>query len=286
MNFKSVLRFLKKKTKKKIFIFDQDDLFLLENELSNCKLFALDTEFDWKTTYFPKLSLIQISVNKTLFLIDCIKVDPSSILKKYLEDLDILKIFHSARSDSIVLSNCLGCKTQNVFDIQIADVLISNQGINSYAKIVSKFFYIELKKTETNSNWLKRPLTQEQLDYALEDVDYLIEIYKYQKKILSKKNLLEKTFLDSEKEAFLGNQPLKKLRFIKQENKLSKRNREIFKWREELAEVDDVPPSFIFKNKQLKALSNIKPNDKLAKKKIMSILGDSQLVEKFITLFL
>ena len=85
------------------------------------------------------------------------------------------------------MSNCLGCKTQNVFDIQIADVLISNQGINSYAKIVSKFFYIELKKTETNSNWLKRPLTQEQLDYALEDVDYLIEIYKYQKKILSKK---------------------------------------------------------------------------------------------------
>ena len=54
----------------------------------------------------------------------------------------------------------------------------------------------------------------------------------------------------------------------------------------ELAELDNVPPSFIFKNKQLKALSNIKPNDKLAKKKIMSILGDSQLVEKFITLFL
>tara|TARA_B100000575_G_scaffold290491_1_gene294290 strand:- start:2655 stop:3515 length:861 start_codon:yes stop_codon:yes gene_type:complete len=286
MNLKSLLRFLNKKKKKKIFIFDEKDLFLLEKELSNCSLFALDTEFDWKTTYFPKLSLIQISVNKTLFLVDCLKVDPTNILKKYLEDLNILKIFHSVRSDTIVLSKCLGSNTRNVFDIQVADVLISNKSINSYAKIVRKFFYIELKKTETNSNWLKRPLTQDQLDYALDDVDFLIEIYEFQKKILAKKNLLGKAFSESEKEAHLGNQSLKKLRLMKQENKLSKRNKEIFKWREELAEEDNIPPTFIFKNKHLKTLSKIQPNDKSAKKKIMTILGDNHLAEKFIITFL
>ena len=286
MNFKSVLRSLNKKQKKKIFIFDQEDLLLLEKELSNCKFFALDTEFDWRTTYFPKLSLIQISVNETLFLVDCLTVNPINSLKKYLEDSNILKIFHSARSDTIVLSKCLDSNTQNVFDIQIADILISNEGINSYANIVKKFFYINLKKSETNSNWLKRPLTQNQLEYALEDVDFLVEIYKYQKKILSKRNLLEKAHIDSEKEAILGNQPLKKIRFMKQENKLSKRNKEIFIWREELAEEDNIPPAFIFKNKYLKKLSKIQSNDKFAKKKLMAILGDNLLVEKFMTNFL
>ena len=286
MNFKSVLRSLNKKQKKKIFIFDQADLLLLEKELSNCKFFALDTEFDWRTTYFPKLSLIQISVNETLFLVDCLTVNPINSLKKYLEDSNILKIFHSARSDTIVLSKCLDSNTQNVFDIQIADILISNEGINSYANIVKKFFYINLKKSETNSNWLKRPLTQNQLEYALEDVDFLVEIYKYQKKILSKRNLLEKAHIDSEKEAILGNQPLKKIRFMKQENKLSKRNKEIFIWREELAEEDNIPPAFIFKNKYLKKLSKIQSNDKFAKKKLMAILGDNLLVEKFMTNFL
>lgn len=286
MNLKSLFRFLIKKKKKKIFIFDQRNLFLLEKELSNCNLFAVDTEFDWKTTYFPKVALIQIAVNKTLFLVDCLKVDPKIILKKYLEDTNILKIFHSVRSDTIVLSKCFGINTQNVFDIQIADILISNESIKSYAKIVSKFFYIELKKTETNSNWLKRPLTQNQLDYALDDVDFLIEIYEFQRKILIQKNLLEKAFSDSEKEANLGNQSLKKLRLLKQKNKLSKRNIEIFKWREDLAEEDNIPPAFIFKNKHLKKLSKIQSNDKSAKKKIMTILGDNHLAEKFIITFL
>lgn len=286
MKFKSFLRLLNKKQKKKVFIFDQADLIFLEKELSNCKFFALDTEFDWRTTYFPKLSLIQISVNKTLFLVDCLTVNPINSLKQYLEDSNILKIFHSVRSDTIVLSKCLDSNTQNVFDIQIADILISNEGINSYANIVKKFFYINLKKSETNSNWLKRPLTQNQLEYALEDVDFLVEIYKYQKKILSKRNLLEKAHIDSEKEAILGNQPLKKIRFMKQENKLSKRNKEIFIWREELAEQDNIPPAFIFKQKYLKKLSKIQSNDKFAKKKLMAILGDNLLVEKFMTNFL
>ena len=79
---------------------------------------------------------------------------------------------------------------------------------------------------------------------------------------------------------------MKKLRLMKQENKLSKRNREIFRWREELAEEDNIPPAFIFKNKHLKTLSKIQPNDKSAKKKIMTILGDNHLVEKFINTFL
>ena len=103
------------------------------------------------------------------------------------------------RSDATVLSKCLSIKTKNTFDIQQAEKLLSNNEIKSYGKIVNNFFGINLEKSETNSNWLKRPLTDLQIRYALDDVDYLLEIYKYQKKELVKTNQLDKAFFYSKK---------------------------------------------------------------------------------------
>ena len=282
------LFFRKKLRKKKTthFIFNKEDLSFLNLELSKSKIIGLDTEFDWRTTYFPNLSLIQIATEKKLFLIDCLKVSPKKILKKYLEDQDWLKIFHSVRSDATVLSKCLDCKIKNVFDIQVAERILSRGDIKSYGKIVNKFFGINLKKTETNSNWLKRPLSDDQINYAFDDIDFLLEIYNYQTRSLNNKNLLNEAFSESEKEAILGNQSLKKIRINKIKNKFSKRNIEIFVWREELAEEENIPPAFIFKDKYSKKLSSVKPHDDQAKKKIMTILGDTKLTERFINIFL
>ena len=286
MSLKSFIRKSFKKKRKDFYISDHKDLIFLKEELSNHKIFGIDTEFDWRTTYFPKLSLIQISVDKKLFLIDCLKVNPKNILKKFLEDKKILKIFHSVRSDATVLSKCLSIKTKNTFDIQQAEKLLSNNEIKSYGKIVKSFFGINLEKSETNSNWLKRPLTDMQIRYALDDVDYLLEVYKYQKKELIKYNLLDKALFFSKKELNLGNESLKKLRLEKNKKKFSFKNREIFLWREDLAEENDVPPAFIFKDKYLNNLSRIKAKDKFAKKKVMAIIGDTEISEKFISAFL
>ena len=286
MNFTSIFRRVLKKRRKIYFITNKKELNFLDTELSKNKIFALDTEFDWRTTYFPKLSLIQISLDQNLFLIDCLKVNPKIILKKYLENKNILKIFHSVRSDTTVLSKCLGCITNNVFDIQVADKILSNTEIQAYGKIVKKFFNISLKKTETNSNWLKRPLSDSQIKYALDDVDYLIEIYGYQKNILKKVGLLKKVLSISANEASLGNESLKKLRLKKKEKKMSERNKEIFLWREEVAETENVPPTFIFKEKFLQKLSKIKSEDSQARIKVMTIIGDTELTNKFIKIFL
>ena len=286
MNFTSIFRRVLKKRRKIYFITNKKELNFLDTELSKNKIFALDTEFDWRTTYFPKLSLIQISLDQNLFLIDCLKVNPKIILKKYLENKNILKIFHSVRSDTTVLSKCLGCITNNVFDIQVADKILSNTEIQAYGKIVKKFFNISLKKTETNSNWLKRPLSDSQIKYALDDVDYLIEIYGYQKKMLKKVGLLKKVLAISANEASLGNESLKKLRLKKKEKKMSERNKEIFLWREDVAETENVPPTFIFKEKFLQKLSKIKSEDSQAKIKVMTIIGDTELTNKFIKIFL
>lgn len=286
---KSIFSYFKRKLKKNrpaYFIDSNESLRILDEELSKSELLGIDTEFDWRTTYFPKLSLIQISSEKSLFLIDCLKVNPKIILKKYLENKNILKIFHSVRSDTTVLSKCLGCITNNVFDIQVADKILSNTEIQAYGKIVKKFFNISLKKTETNSNWLKRPLSDSQIKYALDDVDYLIEIYGYQKNMLKKVGLLKKVLSISANEASLGNESLKKLRLKKKEKKMSERNKEIFLWREEVAETENVPPTFIFKEKFLQKLSKIKSEDSQAKIKVMTIIGDTELTNKFIKIFL
>ena len=283
----SIFSFFKKKFKsnKSLIISDREGLRTLDYELSKCNLLGIDTEFDWRTTYFPKLSLIQISTEKYLFLIDCLKVNPESTLKKYLEDIKILKIFHSVRSDTTVLSKCIDCKTKNVFDIQLADKILTNGGIKGYGKIVEDNFGKKLKKNETNSNWLKRPLTDNQIRYAFDDVDYLINIYSHQKKKLLKKNLLDKVIKLSADEANLGNDSLKKLRIEKIKKKLSNREVEIFSWREEIAETQNVPTAYIFKDKQLKELSIIKLKSNSARKQIMQILGDSHLTDEFIEKF-
>ena len=286
MSIRSFFRRNLKKNKSKFIVDNSEALDILDEELSRADIIGLDTEFDWRTTYFPKLSLIQIVANSKLFLIDCLKIDPSKVLKKYLESKNCLKIFHSVRSDATVLSKCLNIHSLNIFDIQVADQILSQSNIRSYGKIVKSFFGIELKKSETNSNWLKRPLTQNQIKYAFDDIDFLIEIYGYQKKKLTKIGILKQAFSKSEEEAVLGNSSLKKLRLERQKNSLSKKDKKIFLWREEVAERENVPPAYIFKDKYIKHLSKIGIEDEFAKKKILKILGDSLTTENFMKRFL
>ncbi len=280
------LNFFVRKKKKIIFVDDYVNTKSIEQELIKEKILAIDTEFDWRSTYFPILSLIQIATPTKIFILDCLKCANLDWLKKILEDEKKLVIFHSCRSDTTVLSKNLNIKIKKSFDIQIAEQKINGGEILNYAAIVKKYFSVSLDKSQTNSNWLKRPLSRKQIVYASEDVNYLIEIYNFQKKTLKKKNLLEKIFKKSENEASLGNQSLKDLRLKKVKNKFSTRDKQIFKWREELAEKDNVPPAFIFRNKDLKILSKIKSSDRDAKKKIMSILGDNQLTKIFMLNFL
>ena len=92
------------KNKKNIYLIDSDkELNFLIQSLKDEKIVGIDTEFDWRRTYFPKLSLLQIVVNRHIFLVDCLKELDLSFLKNTLEN-DKLVIFHSSRSDSTALS--------------------------------------------------------------------------------------------------------------------------------------------------------------------------------------
>ena len=275
---KKILTFFKKK--RDIFLFESDHNRELITELiSKESIIGLDTEFDWRNTYKPNLSMIQISLNKKIILLDCIKIKNLDFLKPLLEDKNRLNIFHSVRSDTTVLFSSIGIKISNVYDIQVAEQTITNKEKQNYASLVKKYYSVNLKKSETNSNWLKRPFSKKQLDYASDDVEYLMGIYKKQTKILKKLNLLEKVFLLSKKEANLGNEDLQVSR-IKKLKKFNLKERTLFIWRETIASELNVPSSYIFKDKYLKELSaSISLRDKANIKKI---LKDNELTEKIL----
>ncbi len=239
------------KRKKNIFFlnYKSDKKFIHEN-LKHERILGIDTEFDWRNTYFPNLCLIQISTKKNIFLIDCLGLREAKSLEKILCDKELL-IFHSVRSDTTVLSSALNIKVKNVYDIQLAENILSGNGNLNYGSIVKNYFPVKLKKSETNSNWSKRPLTETQMDYAADDVDYLIDIFYMQKKKLNKK--FETVISRSKKEATLGNKELYVSR-LKKIGNASDLEKKIFLWREKIAMKKNVPPSYIFKDKKIKLL--------------------------------
>ena len=70
---------------------NNQDLDFFYKEMGQQDMICIDTEFDWRKTYFPKLSLVQISTKKNIFLIDFLKIKPSNFLKQILDNKDILK---------------------------------------------------------------------------------------------------------------------------------------------------------------------------------------------------
>ena len=276
---------LLKKKKDILYIDSEEDWSLFKNSVENENIVGIDTEFDWRTTYLPILCLIQLSTKDRIFLLDCNNLKSFKNLKKILESDSIMKIFHSIRSDSTVLSNCLDISLENVFDIQQAEKVLTQGEILSYGAIVKKYKSISLDKSETNSNWLRRPLSDKQISYAAEDVNYLIEIFYLQKKVLSN-NEFQKALNFSNKESSLGKENLGKLRLIKKKNKLSKREQEIFIWRESIAKDNNVPPNYIFKEKYISSLAKYSDKNKSEyRKSLLKIIGDSKYVEEFIIKF-
>ena len=277
-SLKKINFFLKKK--KEIYLIESiDDKAFVEDSLLNEKLIGIDTEFNWRKTYFPELSLLQISTESQILLIDYLKFKSLSFLKKILESNQRLIIVHSSRSDATVLSTNLKIKLKNTFDIQLAEKEINGGFIKNYGSIVSTYSGYELDKSETNSNWLKRPLKGKQLEYAANDVNFLIPIYKKQIKKLKRRDQVKKVMLDSRKEVEKGNQELHISR-LKKLKRASNDEKDIFIWREKQASIKNLPPSFIFEDKFLKQIT--KEVKKNKSQEVIKFFKDSSSINDFL----
>ena len=208
--------------KEVIYLEDDDSFNFALRDLEANNILAIDTEFIWRNTYFPKLSLIQISTYKKIYIIDCLKLNLSGLEKIFINK-NILKVFHSIRGDISVLSNCLGFKIENIFDTQLAeDILNQKTGDQiSYKKLVKKYFFKDISKSETNSDWERRPLKKKQIDYAAEDVRYLHSIMEIQKNKLISSNKIDSFHFTCQQEKKLGEEDFStsRLRRFQKKNK-------------------------------------------------------------------
>jgi ribonuclease D len=142
------------------------------SQLEHAEALAFDLEFDDnRYTYGLTLCLIQVADEKTCFLIDPFGITSLKPLWKIVEDPAVIKIFHSASNDILLLKK-LGCRPHNILDTEIAAKVL-NYGRTSFANMMLVIFNIEIDKSYQVSNWNIRPLVQEQLEYAAADVVYL-----------------------------------------------------------------------------------------------------------------
>jgi ribonuclease D len=141
---------------------------------------GIDTEFLRERTYYAQLCLLQISSTDDAFCVDTLAdagTDAGAVqaLRAILGDPDCCKVLHAARQDLEVLWPQYGV-VRNVFDTQLAAGLAGFAPQIGYADLVQQQLQIHLHKDQTRTDWSRRPLSREQLDYALEDVRYLIPI--------------------------------------------------------------------------------------------------------------
>lgn len=140
---------------------------------STAERYAIDTEFHRERTYFPQVALIQLAWQDELVLIDPLEVD----LKPLAELLDGngLCIFHAGVQDLEVLDLSCGTIPSRIFDTQIAAGFL---GVStaSLSSLLDRFLSISLPKGDRLTDWLRRPLTDDQLKYAASDVEHLIRL--------------------------------------------------------------------------------------------------------------
>ena len=152
----------------------------LENlcaELKSAAYIAVDTEFMREKTYSARLCLIQIASEHTIACIDPFKLDSLDPFMDILLDRNILKILHSARQDLEIFHDLSNKVPGPVFDTQIAATLLGLPDQCGYAALVKHLLNIELDKAQTRTDWSRRPLDAAQLDYAADDVRYLLQLY-------------------------------------------------------------------------------------------------------------
>ena len=173
------------------FIETSEDLLFLNQELLQCSYVAVDTEFRRTTKNNMKLALMQVNDSNEIYLIDCLQIKEPKEICSFLSSQDTKKIFHSCREDIEAIYSWTKQGVLNIYDTQIANSLLAGSFSISYQALVKEKMGLVVSKDETRTNWLRRPLTESQLNYAAFDVYYLIDLYNLQIEEFSKTNKLE-----------------------------------------------------------------------------------------------
>jgi ribonuclease D len=160
------------------------------DDFKRAKILSIDTEYDSFRYFKEKLCLIQIHANNMTYVFDPLNDLDFSFLGKYFANQHIVKILHAADNDIRLLKRDYKFDFKNIFDTHRAALLLGFKQL-SLEKMITQFVGVELNKSKKiqRSRWDNRPLTEEQLEYAAQDVIYLPSLYEKQAAELDIKDL-------------------------------------------------------------------------------------------------
>lgn len=239
------------------FIQNETDLETLVQRARKTDAVALDTEFVWERTYYPQLGLIQIALSdEECYLIDPLAIKNLQPLGKLLSDRGVIKILHDAPQDLAILQRATGATPQNIFDTRLAAGFSNLEATLSLVNLVKELLDIVLCKDETRTNWLQRPLSDKQIEYALNDVRYLraVRVILLTRIIGPKiKSWLQEDLnLLNNPASYSGPADNKRFRKIKGSSHLDRQSLAILKnltsWREGVAKKIDRPRGHVIKD--------------------------------------
>ena len=233
------------------------------NEVLRQPRYAIDTEFHREKTYYPKLALVQIKWDKTTALIDPLAVDPRGLGRLFSSD--VLAVIHAAQQDLEVLRHAALDAPRRIFDCQVAAGFIGFS-TPSLATLVQSIKKVSLSKGDRLTDWLRRPLTEQQCSYAADDVAYLFDLHdelSKQLEALGRTEWVNDACRDlqarpsgpqSSDDAWLK---LKEARALKGASRGVAQS--LAKWREERAMQSDAPPRRIMSDMALLGISQRVP---------------------------
>ena len=227
---------------------------------------AIDTEFMREKTYFPQLCLIQIATEDLIFCVDPLAVEDLDPLADMLADGSVEKVIHSATQDIEVLLLRTGVIPKPLFDTQIAASLLGHGDQMSYAQLVARLLALEIDKSQSRTDWSRRPMSPEQLRYAKDDVRHLAALYPILRSELESRQRLDwmreeiestlqpENYRSSPKNAWLrvsGHRRLRPKELVVL--------RELAAWREQEAAQRDRPRRWIMSDDWLLRIARLSP---------------------------
>ena len=243
----------------------QEDFLDLCQHIRECGVVAFDTEFVSDAGYRSELGLLQFATTERCVAVDPLEVPSIATWWEIMADDTTTVIVHGGQAEIRFCLQQSGRPPVKLVDVQLAEGLRGRSYPLSYSAIIERVLGKRIDSNQTRTDWLRRPLSAEQIQYALEDVSYVIEVWEKQKHWLQSQGRLgwalsefERMILEIQQEERVA--PWERLPGI---HKLPRRElavaQRLAQWREEEAAYRNRPPRRILRDDLLIDLAKRRP---------------------------
>ena len=247
---------------------EQNGLAEVIDALATCGRVALDTEFIKRDTYYPRLALVQLNTGNHIYLLDAPQLQLTELWQA-LAKVDVA-IWHACGEDLGIFYLLSGCPPlTNIFDTQIALSYLTGQLQMGYQQALDDQLDMHIDKEQSQSDWLQRPLSDEQEQYAIDDVRFLPALYLSLEYALKKQGLYDYVWADCQLYAsdlydaqhvedsamYLT---MADYRYTSQQMAILQA---VATWREELARSTNQPRTFVIKKQAVREIITERPSN-------------------------